>query len=423
MNILFYIWEILSTFVFLYPLFMSIVWTLGGLIFFLRWEKKGSPQLPSSPLVSIIIPAHNEEKVIAEVVDNLSDLNYPNYEVIVVNDGSTDRTPEILNQLTARHSQWLKVVHLRPNSGKAQALNMGILFSGGQFVLTMDADSFLDKDAINWMMWHFLQLPRVGAVTGNPRVLNRTTLLSKIQIGEYSSIIGLIKRTQRLLGKVLTVSGVIAAFRKSALIECGLFDTDTVTEDIDMTWKMQQRFWDVRYEPNAVCWVLVPETLRGLWRQRLRWAQGGLEVLKKHLGIWKDSRQRRLWPVYTEYVTGVFWGHIFIFLSIIWLISYLLNYFFGLFMVLPFAPFIPKWKGSILALTCLLQFLVSLFIDLRYEGKSFLKYYFWVIWYAFVYWIICSLAVVVSTYNLKIKKKGVSVKWKSPDRGLHTIKS
>jgi biofilm PGA synthesis N-glycosyltransferase PgaC len=423
MNIVFYIWEILSTFVFLYPLFMSIVWTLGGLIFYLRWEKKSSPQLFASPLVSIVIPAHNEEKVIEEVVDNLRDLNYPNYEVIVVNDGSTDRTAEILNQLTKLYSNWLKVVHLRPNSGKAQALNMDILLSRGQFVLTMDADSFLDKDALNWMMWHFLQLPRVGAVTGNPRVLNRTTLLSKIQIGEYSSIIGLIKRTQRLLCKVLTVSGVIAAFRKSALIECGLFDTDTVTEDIDMTWKMQQRFWDVRYEPNAVCWVLVPETLGGLWRQRLRWAQGGLEVLKKHFRIWNDRRQRRLWPVYPEYVTGVIWGHVFIFLSIIWLVSYLLHYFFGVFMVLPFAPFIPKWKGSILALTCLLQFLVSLFIDLRYEGKSFLKYYFWVIWYAFVYWIICSLAVVVSMYNLKIKKKGVSVKWKSPDRGLHTIKS
>lgn len=423
MNIIFYLWDILSTFVFLYPLFMSIVWTLGGLIFFLRWEKKGSPQLLASPLVSIVIPAHNEEKVIEEVIANLQDLNYPHYEVIVVNDGSTDRTPQILNRLATIHAKWLRVVHLQPNSGKAQALNMGVLFSHGQFVLTMDADSFLEKDALNWMMWHFLQLPRVGAVTGNPRILNRTTLLSKIQIGEYSSIIGLIKRTQRLLGKVLTVSGVIAAFRKSALMDCGLFDTDTVTEDIDMTWKMQQRFWDVRYEPNAVCWVLVPETLRGLWRQRLRWAQGGIEVLKKHFRIWQDKRQRRLWPVYIEYFTGVVWAHVFIFLSLIWLASYLLNYFFGIFSILPFAPFIPKWKGSLLALTCLWQFLVSLFIDLRYEGKAFLKYYFWVIWYAFLYWIICSLAVIFSMYNLTIKKKGVSVKWLSPDRGLHTIRS
>ncbi len=402
---------------------MGIAWSLGGLIFFLRWEKKGSPSLSSFPFVSIVIPAHNEEKVITEVIENLRDLNYPHYEVLVVDDGSTDRTSQILDELTNLYPQWLRVVHLSPNSGKAQALNMGVLLSKGQFILTMDADSFLDKDAVSWMVWHFLQLPRVGAVTGNPRVLNRTTLLGKIQIGEYSSIIGLIKRTQRLLGKVLTVSGVVAAFRKSALLDCGLFDNQMVTEDIDMTWKMQRRFWDVRYEPNALCWVLVPETLRGLWRQRLRWAQGGLEVLGKHVSIWQDGRQRRLWPVYVEYTTGVIWAHVFILLSVVWLGSYLLHHLLGVPTVLPFAPFIPKWKGSLLALVCLLQFLVSLFVDLRYEGRPFLRYYFWVIWYAFIYWVLCSLAVVTSMWNMGIKKKGVSVTWRSPDRGLHTLRS
>jgi len=402
---------------------MSIVWTLGGVIFFLRWERKGSPHLDSFPFVSIIIPAHNEEKVIEEVVENLKDLNYPNYEVIVVNDGSVDHTGQILNRLSTLYDQWLKIIHLNPNSGKAQALNMGTLFSKGQFVLTMDADSFLEKNALSWLVWQFIQFPRVGAVTGNPRVLNRTTLMGKIQIGEYSSIIGLIKRTQRLLGKVLTVSGVVAAFRKSALLECGLFDADTVTEDIDITWKLQRRFWDIRYEPHALCWVLVPETMKGLWRQRVRWAQGGIEVLKKHLSIWRDRRQRRLWPVYVEYMVGIIWAHTFIFLSVFWLISYLLHYFLGTSLLLPFAPFIPKWIGSILALTCLLQFVVSFFVDIRYEGKSFIRYYFWVIWYALLYWFICSLAVVTSVYNMVVRKRGVSVRWKSPDRGLHTIRS
>ena len=270
-------------------------------------------------------------------------------------------------------------------------------------------------------MWQFLQFPRVGAVTGNPRVINRTTLLGKIQIGEYSSIIGLIKRTQRLLGKVLTVSGGVAAFRKSALLDCGLFDSDTVTEDIDITWKLQKKFWDVRFEPRALCWVLVPETIKGLWRQRVRWAQGGIEVLKKHVSIWRDKRQRRLWPVYVEYFVGALWAHLFIFVCVLWVISFLLNYFFDTMPILPFAPFIPKWKGSILAVTCLFQFAVSLMLDGRYEGRSFLKYYFWVIWYALLYWFICALAVVKSVYNVFIKKAGVSVTWKSPDRGLHTL--
>lgn len=81
---------------------------------------------------------------------------------------------------------------------------------------------------------------------------------------EYASIIGLIKRSQRILGKVMTVSGVIFAFRKRALLDCGLWDKDLITDDIGVTWKLQRRFWDVRYEPRALCWMLVPETLKGL---------------------------------------------------------------------------------------------------------------------------------------------------------------
>jgi poly-beta-1,6-N-acetyl-D-glucosamine synthase len=416
------IFSFISTFIFLYPLLMSFVWTLGGLIFYLRWEKRALPRLPAHPLVSIIVPAHNEEGSIEAVVENLSDLNYPAYEVIVVNDGSTDQTARILNRISPPHAEWLKVIHLQPNSGKSKALNTGILFCKGQFVVTLDADSYLDPNALLWMMDHLVAYPRVGAVTGNPRVLNRTTLLSRIQIGEYSSIIGLIKRTQRLLGKVLTVSGVIAAFRKSALLECGLFDADTVTEDIDITWKLQRKFWDVRYEPRALCWVLVPETLKGLWRQRIRWAQGGIEVLKKHLSIWKDIRQRRLWPVYIEYVLGVIWAHLFLLISAVWLVSTYLHFFFPYIPVFPDAPFIPKWEGSILALTCLFQFVVSLFLDRQYEKKSLLKYYFWVIWYALFYWVLCSLAVIASLYKMIFQAK-VTVTWKSPDRGLHTLKS
>jgi biofilm PGA synthesis N-glycosyltransferase PgaC len=419
---LIFVLSLISSFVFLYPLLMSIVWTIGGLVFYLRWEKRPLPRLPAHPLVSIIVPAHNEEKVIEDALQNLSDLNYPEYEVLVVDDGSTDRTAEILDHLAGRHAAWLRVIHLKPNSGKSKALNVGVLLCRGQFVVTMDADSYLDPDALLWMMDHLLTYPRVGAVTGNPRVLNRTTLLSKIQIGEYSSIIGLIKRTQRLLGKVLTVSGVIAAFRKSALLECGLFDSDTVTEDIDITWKMQRRFWDVRYEPKALCWVLVPETLEGLWRQRIRWAQGGLEVMKKHLSIWKDTRQRRLWPVYIEYLLGVVWAHLFLLISVLWLLSLFLSLFFSFIPVFPYAPFIPKWEGSILAVTCLLQFIVSLLLDRQYEKKSLLKYYFWVVWYALFYWVLCSLAVIVSLYKMIFLMKE-TVTWKSPDRGLHTLKS
>lgn len=414
---------LINYFVFLYPLYMSFVWTVGGLLFYLRRERRSHPPLKEHPFFTIVIPAHNEAKSIAETVDHLKDINYPAYELIVVNDGSTDRTSQILDALVARYPERLKVVHLTPNSGKAHALNMGILLGRGELILVIDADCFLDSEALTQMAWHFSEGARVGAVTGNPRIINRTTLLGKIQVGEYSSIIGLIKRSQRLLGKVLTVSGVIAAFRRSALLECGMFDGDTVTEDIDMTWKLQKHFYEVRYEPRALGWILSPETVRGLWRQRVRWAQGGIEVVRKHRDVWKDWRQRRIWPVYLEYVIAIGWAFSLAFLIASWVVDYLF-YFFHVTALPPHQPFIPPgWAGSILALVCLLQFLASFYIDHHYEGKALFKYYFWVIWYPLFYWIISGLTVFVGMHNVFVKRGGVTSRWESPDRGLHTLKS
>lgn len=415
-------WQALNYFVFLYPLYMSFTWTIGGLVFYFRRERKTLPQLDSYPPFTILIPARNEEKHIEDVIKNLEHLDYPAYEVIAINDGSTDRTPEILEKLLSRYASWLRVINIHPSSGKANALNMGILSAKHEFILSIDADCFVNNDVLKWMAWHLDKFPRVGAVTGNPRIINRTSLLGKIQVGEYSSIIGLIKRTQRNLGKLLTVSGVIAAYRKFALLECGLFDSDTVTEDINITWKLQKKFWDIRYEPKAVCWMLVPETIRGLWKQRVRWTQGGIEVIKKHVNIWTDIKQKRLWPVYVEYVTTILWAFALGFLVTSWIIMFCMFHMgmIGMQALHPLIP--PAWTGSVLALVCLCQFGASLYIDSHYENKSLVKYYFWVIWYPIFYWLINALTVFAGMYNVFIKKGGVSTQWQSPDRGLHTIK-
>ena len=142
------------------------------------------------------------------------------------------------------------------NMGKAPGLNLALAMSHGEIIVTLDVDSMLDERAIEWAVWHFITFPRVGAVTGNPRVRNRSTLLAKIQTAEYSSVIGLIKRVQRLMGKVMTVSGVVAAWRRSAIIHVGLWNTVAITDDIEMTWKLETYFWDIRYEPNMICWML-----------------------------------------------------------------------------------------------------------------------------------------------------------------------
>ena len=126
---------------------------------------------------------------------------------------------------------------------------------------------------------------RSRAVTGNPRVRNRSTLLGRIQVGEFSSIVGMIKRAQQSFGRLFTVSGVITAFRRSAVHRSATGAPDMLTEDIDITWKLQRAGWKVRFEPNALVWILMPETLRGLWKQRLRWATGGAQVLRKNFDV------------------------------------------------------------------------------------------------------------------------------------------
>lgn len=410
--------QFLNDFVYLYPLFMTFVWITGGLIFYWRLEHKcfDPPAMDKYPFFSILIPCHNEEAQITETVLQLLEVDYPHYEIIAIDDGSTDNTASTLHDLCKKYER-VRAVYLKENQGKGAALNVGCLMAKGEFILTLDADALLEPRGLKWMAWHFQTFPRVGAVTGNPRVLNRTTLLGKIQTGEYATIIGLIKRTQRILGKVLTVSGVVAAFRKQALVSAGFWDTDMVTEDIDITWKLEKRFWDIRYEPRAVCWIRVPETIRGLWQQRFRWAQGGVEVLRKHRGIWRDWRQRRLWTVYLEYVLSVVWAYTLWSLVLLWLLQVIFN----LDLPVRVAPLIPpRWTGAILAVVCLCQFAVSLYVDRAYEKKMF-RYLFWVIWYPFAYWMISSLTVIMAAPKALLKKKGTPAVWSSPDRGIDRL--
>ncbi|MBW2001146.1 MAG: hypothetical protein JRI30_01360 [Deltaproteobacteria bacterium] len=146
----------------------------------------------------------------------------------------------------------------------------------------------------------------------------------------------------------------------------------------------------------------------------MRWSQGGVEVLRKHIDIWKDWRQRRLWPVYVEYVFSVVWAYTFWTLVTLWALTEI----FTLTLPVRFAPPIPpSWAGSILALTCVIQFVVSLFVDHIYE-KRMVRYLFWVIWYPFMYWMISSLTVLVGAPKALLKKKGTRAVWQSPDRGI-----
>ncbi len=150
----------------------------------------------------------------------------------------------MLQQL-AQEEPRLRVIHLAANQGKAVALKAGAAAARGDLLVCIDGDALLDRDTAAWLVAPLIHYPHVGAVTGNPRIRTRSTLIGRIQVGEFSSIIGLIKRTQRIYGRVFTVSGVIAAFRRQALADVGYWSPDMITEDIDISWKLQLRHWDI----------------------------------------------------------------------------------------------------------------------------------------------------------------------------------
>jgi biofilm PGA synthesis N-glycosyltransferase PgaC len=212
---------------------------------------------------------------------------------------------------------------------------------------------------------------------------------------------------------VFTVSGVVAAFRKSALLEVGFWSNNMVTEDIDISWKLQLAGWDIRYEPRALCWILMPEKLKGLYRQRLRWAQGGVEVLLKYGAQIVRWNNRRMLPLYLEYLVSVFWCYAFASTVLLW----------ALHLVAPMPSWlavrslVPGWTGVLIAAACLLQLSVGLAIDRRYDS-SLGRLSVWLLWYPALYWLVNCVVTVVAVPKALFKERTASAVWTSPDRGL-----
>ena len=242
------------------------------------------------PMISLVVPAFNEGLVIQAAVRSLLLLDYPNYEIIVIDDGSTDDTAEKALGV-AREARNISVrVVTKRNAGKAEALNTGMSLARGEFVLNMDGDSKLSTNTLRACIRHFDD-PNIGAVAGNVKVINRENIWSRIQALEYVEGLAMARKAQSFLRAVNIIPGPLGMFRKSVLQQVGGYDHDTFAEDCDLTLKLLMRGWHIAYEPSAIAWVETPSRLLDLLKQRYRWTRGILQATSKHShALWQPRK-------------------------------------------------------------------------------------------------------------------------------------
>lgn len=298
------------------------------------------------PFVSIIVPVYNEGLLVGQSIRSLLELDYSNYEIIVINDGSTDNTAEVAKTMVGyqkgRYSDVKVSLINKPNGGKARALNAGISYSKAEIVLCMDGDSQLSEDTLRMAVRHFSD-PEIGAVAGNVKVLNRKKLFTDLQALEYIEGLNMARAAQSFFKLVNIIPGPIGLFRKKAIEDAGYYSSDTFAEDADLTLKILAHNWRIYYEPRAISYTEAPEKLQQLLKQRYRWTRGILQAIRKHkvllvnptinfgdsVILWSMFYEALIWPA-----MNIFSNLFFIFVALVYGFSSLIFFWWALLALL-----------------------------------------------------------------------------------------
>ncbi|MBC1800106.1 glycosyltransferase family 2 protein [Listeria booriae] len=406
-----------------YPVLGGVAWFVGAFCYTYLFKHKQTDwvAIPTEiePLITIMVPAHNEEIVIEDTVTYLmQELHYTNYEVLVTDDGSTDSTPQILERLLEKYEK-LRVVRIEKNKGKAHAFNVGANFAKGELILSNDADTLPEADALWKYVNYFIRQDgrNIAAVTSNMDVQNRSTIVGKSQTVEFSSIVGIIKRTQAsVFGAIYAYSGANTMYRKDALIDVGMFRQDRATEDISIAWDHQFEGWVAHFAADIVFFMEVPETLNMLYKQRKRWAKGGTEV-------WLTNfRKVAAHPfanigrtaLFTDQTLSITWTLFFWVSTVLFVTRFAYTLFTGDIRQVLFMLAIAFVFVCFEMLAGILQLLASLSIDSH--GKK-LKYFLFSPLYLLFYWMMNAITILTTLIPAikTILGFGTGV-WISPER-------
>ena len=255
-------------------------------------RRRAPPKLDAASFVSVLIPAFNEERVIERSVRHVLASTNIELEVIVIDDGSKDRTSKIVQREFGKEKR-VRLLTLE-NGGKARALNHGLALAKSDIVIALDADTQFEPDTIARLARWLAADQELAAVAGNAKVGNRINVVTKWQALEYITAQNLERRALGRLGAMTVVPGAVGAWRKQAILDVGGFPPDTLAEDQDLTIAVQRRGLRVMYDQSAIAWTEAPQSFRQLARQRFRWAYGTIQCVWKHRRIMAEGRPRGL---------------------------------------------------------------------------------------------------------------------------------
>lgn len=269
--------------VYLIMFFFGIFFVLIFLLIHFRNKKELSdfPKPIKFPTVSFLVPAYNEEKNLENTVNCLLKVDYPKSkkEIIIINDGSKDNTLKVARRLEAKHKGQIKVID-KPNSGKANSLNIAIKHASGELIAVVDADSYPEKAALTRMVGYFDE-KEVAAVTSRVLVKNKNNFLSRFQILDYS-IIAWTRKLLDFVDSVYVTNGPLSLYRRNIVLKLGGFDPKNLTEDIEITWHILSAGYKTRMSYSAIVYTIVPIKLNQWIKQRVRWNLGGIQTVKKY---------------------------------------------------------------------------------------------------------------------------------------------
>ncbi|MEK8126495.1 glycosyltransferase [Paenibacillus filicis] len=397
-------------------LLVNVVLIVAGYLYYIQLENQAVPELVGeAPFVTIMVPAHNEGKVITQTVEALLALHYPHdrYEIIVINDNSSDNSSDLLGKLqhkyAGRNLTILNSDSVTGGKGKSNALNLGFALAKGELIAIYDADNTPEKKALLYLVSEIMHDPKLGAVIGKFRTRNRdANLLTRFINIETLSFQWMAQAGRWKLFKLCTIPGTNFIMRREIVERIGGWDVKAIAEDTEISFRIYMMGYRIKFQPKAVTWEQEPQTVKVWFKQRTRWAKGNIYVIVKNLRLLFDPTAK------------IIRFDILYFLSIYFLLltSLIMSDLLLILNALGFVTTTIAGFSSFLWLLAITLFIVGTFITLVTEKGEMRLSNVWIIMLMYVSY--CQLWMVVAAYGMYAYLKDLvfkrEVKWYKTER-------